>query len=339
MIAIESKINIKTKYLILIELLLKLLNIVSIGLFYPFFLYLRYVLVYSKTSISGLKLRFKGNLLLFYLKYFSWYFLTLITLGTYRFFLEFKLYKWAISCTYIQESNGESYFSRDELESLLLNILCTFLLIITLGLSFPLVKCIKYRYRARNTFISGHQLKFVGTKKEIINMYLHWIIYTILTLGLFILFMNVLEEKYRIEHTIIKKDNDNEIESDSLDYVYKNSNKITIKILFYLGCLFIGIVILYIFYQSILLLILANILLSIELSILYRLIDKYLSFIKINVINKLCIYYVIFLCISLLVFMILYFNNIIRNLSLFIVSLLVNCLTILNYYLFSKRIR
>ena len=151
--------------------------------------------------------------------------------------------------------------------------------------------------------------------------------------------MNVLEEKYRIEHTIIKKDNDNEIESDSLDYVYKNSNKITIKILFYLGCLFIGIVILYIFYQSILLLILANILLSIELTILYGLIDKYLSFIKINVINKLCIYYVIFLCVSLLVFMNLYFNNIIRNLSLFIVSLLINCLTILNYYLFSKRIR
>ena len=63
------------------------------------------------------------------------------------------------------------------------------------------------------------------------------------------------------------------------------------------------------------------------------------DFIKINVINKLCIYYVIFLCVSLLVFMILYFNNIIRNLSLFIVSLLINCLTILNYYLFSKRIR
>jgi len=53
----NSKINIKLEYLFIIEIFLAILNLISIGILYPFFLYLRYALVYSKTQIDGYKLR------------------------------------------------------------------------------------------------------------------------------------------------------------------------------------------------------------------------------------------------------------------------------------------
>ncbi len=323
MIVINSKINIKTGYLIIIELILKLLNILSIGLFYPFFLYLRYRFVYSKTYISGYKLEFKGNLFVFYFKYFGWYILNLLTLGIYNFFLEFKLYKWAVSCTYINDIQGQSYFEKDELESLLLNILCTFLLIITFGLSFPLVKCIRYRYRARNTLISNKRLKYIGNTKMLVKMYIRWIILSISTLGCFILFIKVLDEKHRIEHTIINDNDFEEKESIAIDYVYANTNPLLLKLVFLLGYFLLFFSFIFLIFQQIILLVILNIVLFIILFFLYDILTKYLIKIDYKLISKIGKYYLIFLLVILSVSLILIINKILMTFMIILINYIV----------------
>lgn len=342
MIDIKSKINIKLNYLIFIELLLKVLNIISAGIFYPFFLYLRYLFVYSKTIISDHKLFFKGNILSFYFKYLIWYICTLFTLGLYHYFLEFKLYKWAIGCTYIENENKESYFAKDELESLLLNIMCIFILIVTFGFSFPIVKCIRYRYRARNTYISGKRLKFIGTSKEIAKLYLRWLIYGILSLGIFFLFVNVLEEKYRIENTVVNEmyeDDQEERESIAIDYVYASTNKTIINIMFIMGAFFIFLSIIYILSDSFIIIIFSNLTLVLILFILYDLLVKYLNKINSQLINKLGFYYLIVLFLLIIICILLYSFNLLINIMILLISYLFTALIIyilMYLFLFKK---
>jgi len=112
----NSKINIKLEYLFIIEIFLAILNFISIGILYPFFLYLRYALVYSKTQIDGYKLVFKGNIFVFYFHYLWWYFLTIITLGIYHFFLEYKLYKWVVKNIYFDNNKKAIKLEKDDYE-------------------------------------------------------------------------------------------------------------------------------------------------------------------------------------------------------------------------------
>jgi len=278
----NSKINIKLEYLFIIEIFLAILNLISIGILYPFFLYLRYALVYSKTQIDGYKLVFKGNIFVFYFHYLWWYFLTIITLGIYHFFLEYKLYKWVVKNIYFDNRFGDSYFSKDIIESFLINMLCNAILILTLGLGYPFIKCIKYRWRIRNTYISGIPLRFIGDSKELTKKYLGWISLTILTLGLFAIFWGVLEEKYRIENTIIAQDekemSESEVkESEALNYIYLNVNKTFfnfILVLFYITLFFI---IIYLLSYIHILLFVIDIMMTIEFIYIYDIVILFLS--------------------------------------------------------------
>lgn len=338
----ESRINIKLIYLLLIELLLSLFNFFSLGLFYPFFLYIRYFFVYSKTQISNKKLKFKGNIFVFYYHYLFWYFLTIITFGIYHFFLEFKLYKWAISSTYIEGEENESYFNKDILESFLLNILSTFIIIITLGIGYPFAKCIRYRWRLRNTIISGKRLRFIGNSSDLSKKYLKWLLLSIATFGFFALFIDVLDEKYRVENTVFADSNiineKEEKESNALDYAYLNTNEIFFKIIIVLGFFAIVLLLAYLIMKMYFILIFIDMLLLIELLFLFDVTLMFISKLFENNKKMILAFVLCFIIISLFILAIslfMLFNNILYLISILLLNIsIVVLFSIFIFYLF-----
>lgn len=308
---------------------MSLLNVLSIGLFYPFFLYLRYALVYSKTQISGKKLIFKGNIFVFYVRYIWWYFLTIITFGIYHFFLEYKLYKWVVNNIYLEDKYLDSYFDKDILESFLINLIYNSILILTLGLGYPYVKCLKYRWRIRNTYISGKNLRFIGDGKKLAKKYIEWVVLTIFTFGLFAIFWGVLEEKFRIENTIFDEHElsyNREIEdkeNEAFNYLYLNVNKVffyLIIILFYFTILF---VIVYLISSFKIILVLIDILLFIEFIYLYDILLLFITKLYQNVSKRYFVYFFLLELISFIISLIFIESNIgILLLNIIFVSLL-----------------
>jgi uncharacterized membrane protein YjgN (DUF898 family) len=73
--------------------------------------------------------------------------------------------------------------------------------ICTLGLATPFAIVLRQRWRAKHTFIHGRRLIFLGSGMQLFGLWIKWTLLTIVTLGIYSLWMVPQVQKWIVENT------------------------------------------------------------------------------------------------------------------------------------------
>jgi len=99
-----------------------------------------------------------------------------------------------------KEIRTDSYFDGSLIELIGWRVLAFLITIITLGFGAPWAQCMLYSYQIKHTVYNGKRLKFEGTGGDLfVNMF-KWVIFSILTFGIYILFIPVRKTKWVISN-------------------------------------------------------------------------------------------------------------------------------------------
>ncbi len=82
-----------------------------------------------------------------------------------------------------------------------LNITNFLLIVFTLGFGIPCAICRKYRWLYKNQVIDGRRLVFEGKAGGLFGQWIKWILLSIITLGIYSLWLPVKKQKWITEHT------------------------------------------------------------------------------------------------------------------------------------------
>lgn len=96
-----------------------------------------------------------------------------------------------------------SYFDGGAFALLGLNLLIAFLSAISLGLAYPALYCMKQRWFYRHKVVGGYRLKFTGTGGQLFGKYLLWSFLSIITFGIFTIWLPIKYEKWATSHVVI----------------------------------------------------------------------------------------------------------------------------------------
>ncbi len=95
----------------------------------------------------------------------------------------------------------ESKFTGGLLGKIGTGILCTALIIFTLGLGTPWAVCIKQNWYTKHTIIDGKQLYFDGTGMQLFGTYLKRVLLVIVTFGIYSFWVGLSMQKWVTKHT------------------------------------------------------------------------------------------------------------------------------------------
>lgn len=96
---------------------------------------------------------------------------------------------------------GTSYFDGTLLGLIGWRLLGTIITILTLGLCFPLAICLVYNWEISHTVINGRRLKFDGKAIQLFSLWLKWVLLTVITLGIYSLWIPISLKKWQTKHT------------------------------------------------------------------------------------------------------------------------------------------
>ena len=85
-------------------------------------------------------------------------------------------------------------------------IVARFLTVITLGLAYPAAVCMLLRWECKHTVINGRRLKFTGTGAQLFGKYILWWLLTIVTFGIFGIWLGLNMKKWTVKHTVYADD-------------------------------------------------------------------------------------------------------------------------------------
>lgn len=85
------------------------------------------------------------------------------------------------------------------------SLLSALVTIITLGLGYPAMYCFRMRWIYRHTVVGGYRLKFNGTGGQLFGKYILWTFLTIITIGIFGLWLPIKYKKWETKHIEIDK--------------------------------------------------------------------------------------------------------------------------------------
>lgn len=85
-------------------------------------------------------------------------------------------------------------------------LLGTLLSAITLGIAYPWVQCMIFRWEAKHTVINGRRLRFTGKGLQLLGKSLLWLLLTVVTLGIFGLFLGLKLKQWQVKHTVYADD-------------------------------------------------------------------------------------------------------------------------------------
>ena len=97
-----------------------------------------------------------------------------------------------------------SYYDNTFKSALMHRIKIIFLGIITLGLAYPWILCMKQEARCKHTIICGKRLKFIGDPKELIGHWLVWWLVIIITFGLYGLVVKIKFQQWVAANTVFE---------------------------------------------------------------------------------------------------------------------------------------
>ena len=178
-------------------------TIFSLGIAYPWLPCALYRWEIDNTIINGRKLHFDGKGFDLFKKYIKWLGLTIITLGIYKLWLSRNVLMWKISRTRFEgENRGTSYFKCTIPEKLLMLVKYYAIVICTLTLGKSIAARYKNYWTLNHTYINGIKLDFNGKALQYLGECALCLLYTVITLGVYIFFIPVRLKRWEVEHTI-----------------------------------------------------------------------------------------------------------------------------------------
>lgn len=188
-------------------LLWKFLMIITFRLAYPFVIVMQEKYLAKRTYTSNNKNEFDGNGAQLIGKYILWLFLSIITFGIFYIVLAARVIKWKVSHTHFEESEiKESHYDGSGVVRFFLNMGLAILTIITLTLAYPFKIATMNRYDAKHMIVDKNRLKFTGTAMQYIGRHIAWTLLSIITFGIYYMFVPLRKQKWIRSHIIIDTD-------------------------------------------------------------------------------------------------------------------------------------
>ena len=162
---------------------------------------------YKHTLYDGKRLSFDGRASQIFGKWIIWILLTIVTIGIFALFIPKKLLNWKVSHLHLA---GEmpylgALFRGNAIVYLLVIVSTAILNVITFTLMRPFCTTWKNRYIQNRLVIDGRQMTFDGKVHQMIGRNLLWFLLTIVTLGIYLLFIPIRMKKWVAKHTHIKE--------------------------------------------------------------------------------------------------------------------------------------
>lgn len=188
------------------SLLVLIVSIVTLGLAYPAIKcwYLRWEI--SNTYINSRKLSFDGNAKQLYGNYINWFLLCIVTLGVYAvFFMPLNMERWITKHTHFEGLSGESKFDGSILGLFGVTLVSRLIVIFTLGIGISWAMCYKQRWLQAHRIVDGHGFYFEGSGAQLIWKIILWLFLSLITLGIFGIWMANRLKKWNIAHTFVQE--------------------------------------------------------------------------------------------------------------------------------------
>ena len=99
-----------------------------------------------------------------------------------------------------KEIRTDSYFDGSLIELIGWKLLSFLITIVTLGIGAPWGACMIYSYEINHTVYNGKRLKFEGTGGDLFVNIFKWVLLSIITLGIYTLFIPIRKTKWVISH-------------------------------------------------------------------------------------------------------------------------------------------
>ncbi len=84
-----------------------------------------------------------------------------------------------------------------------ISLLTALVTTVTLGFAFPAMYCFKKRWIYSNTVINGYRMRFTGTGGQLFGKYILWTFLTIITIGIFSLWLPIKYQQWETKHVEI----------------------------------------------------------------------------------------------------------------------------------------
>lgn len=162
---------------------------------------------YNHTTYSDKKVKFEGKGIDLYPEVFKWILFTVLTLGIYALWIPIKKEKWMVSKLHFEDEEyieGHSYFDGGLLGLIGVNIFSAIITVISLGILLPYAYCYKQKWFAKHTVISRKRIIFDGKAISLIGHWLWWWFLTIITFGIYGLWLPIKLYSWKVKNTHIK---------------------------------------------------------------------------------------------------------------------------------------
>lgn len=192
-----------------IDMLTVFVSAITLGIAYPFMLCFKMKWQANHTYIDGRKMVFDGNGMQLWGKYLLWLLLSIITFGIYFVTCaKVNILKWKTKHTHFEgvgQGAEESAFSGKWYQLAGVNMLCNFVTLITLSFGQYWAHCYKLRWECKHKTVDGVKLVFDGTAMQYFAKRIVWVLLTIITFGVYGLWLKVKSEKWTVQHTHLQQ--------------------------------------------------------------------------------------------------------------------------------------
>ena len=86
-----------------------------------------------------------------------------------------------------------------------INILQWLIIVFSLGIALPWAVCKKQNWLAKHTIIDGKQMVFDGTGGQLFGQYIKWVLLTIITFGIYSLWLSIKMHAWVVSHTHLEE--------------------------------------------------------------------------------------------------------------------------------------
>ncbi len=182
-----------------------ILTVLTLGLGYPFAKCFILDWRFKHTKINGKRLSFDGNGLQLLGNYIKWTFFSIITLGIFLLFLPVQWNKWIVKHTHYEGNRkpkvNYSLFDGITWEYIGISILSGILNLFSFGLLAPFCENLMYSWRINHTTYDTIDMEFDGKGFQLLGNYIKWTFLTIITLGIYGLWVPIRKIQWEVKHT------------------------------------------------------------------------------------------------------------------------------------------
>lgn len=174
------------------------------------------------TVYNGKRLKFEGTGASLFVQRFKWGLLTLITFGIYALWIPIKKEKWVVSNIHFEDEDfvkGDSYFDGGLLGLIGVNLFSNMLTFLSFGLLYPFVICYKQKWYAKHTIINRKKLIFKGTSLSLVGHYFLWWFLSLITFGIFALWLPIKIWQWKAKNTHIKLKDEQEVKTSKIPMI------------------------------------------------------------------------------------------------------------------------